>query len=136
MCLSLAWLRWPPQLQPRPNRQSINNRYGNDNIEILSHNSDDRHPQRNSFSSLLPRADVTYCSFLYYYLHPWYFIYISSLKTVPLCEAAENTLINTHGMSKLSFLQGLPCLLQAVTKISRVYKFHKGRVGTDRRWQF
>ena len=72
MCLSLACLWWPSQLQARPNTQSIDNRYGNDNIEILSHNSDDRHPYCNSFSSLLPQADVTYCSFVSYYLHPWY----------------------------------------------------------------
>ena len=73
VCHSLAWgawLQWPLQFQPMPNRQSIDNRYGNDKFEILSHNSVDRHPWHNSFSLLLPRADVTHCSFVSYYLHP------------------------------------------------------------------
>ena len=37
---------------------------------------------------------------------------------------------------KAFIYQGLPCLLQAVTKISTVYKFYKGCSAANRHWQF
>ena len=64
-----------------------------------------------------------------------YFVYFPSRKTI-LCQAAENTLINTTRKVKAFIFQGLPSLLQAVTKISTLYKFLKSRSEPDRRWQF
>ena len=63
-------------------------------------------------------------------------LFIFQVIKLPLYQAAGKILINTEGRSKLSFFQGLSCLLQAIAKISTVYKFHVGRGAADRRWQF
>ena len=62
-------------------------------------------------------------------------LFIFQIVKLPFYRAAGNTLINTEE-GQCFHIQGLSFILQTVTKISAVYKFHKGRVAADRRWQF
>ena len=64
-----------------------------------------------------------------------YFVHFSSRKTAPLSGSWKHPHKYQRKVKAFIF-QGLPCLLQAVTKISTVHKFHKGRVAADRHWQF
>ena len=51
-------------------------------------------------------------------------LYIFHVVKLPLCQAAGNTL-------KAFIFQGLPCLLQDITKMNTVYKLYKGHIATD-----
>ena len=63
------------------------------------------------------------------------FCLFSSRKTIPLLGSWQHP-HKYQRKAKAFIFDGLPCLLQAVTKISTVYNFHKGHSVADRCWQF